>query len=295
AADPTKVALIGEGADGKTWQLTFRDIQRKANQLANFLLSIGLVKGDRVMLLLGQNPWTAIGHGACWKAGLVSVPVSVLFAADAVAFRLGHVAARVVITDLANQPTAVRAREQATEAVRIFVIDGREPEAESLPDAIEPARDAFTNADTAADDPAFLNFTSGTTGNPKGALQAHRSMLGHMPGAEMGYDSFPQPGDCMWSSADWAWLAGLMDVLMPAWFHGVPVLTFRAPRFDPEQALTMMGRHRVRTTLLTPTMLRVMRQIPDPVKRYGLDLRTIISGGESVGKELHERSEEHTS
>ncbi len=106
----------------------------------------------------------------------------------------------------------------------------------------------------------------------------------------MGFDSFPQPGDCMWSPADWAWLAGLMDVLMPAWFHGVPVLTFRAPRFDPEQAFTMMGRHRVRTTLLTPTMLRVMRQIPDPVKRYGLDLRTIISGGESVGKELHEWS-----
>ena len=135
-----------------------------------------------------------------------------------------------------------------------------------------------------------LDVATGTTGNPKGALQAHRSMLGHMPGAEMGFDQFPQPGDCMWSPADWAWLAGLMDVLMPAWFHGVPVLTFRAPRFDPEQAYAMMGRHRVRTTLLTPTMLRVMRQIPDPVKRYGLDLRTIISGGESVGKELHEWS-----
>ena len=155
ATDPGKIALIGEGPDGKVWQMTFRDVQRKANKLANFLLSIGLVRGDRVMLLLGQNPWTAIGHVACWKAGLVSVPVSVLFAADAVAFRLGHVAARVVITDLANLPTAVRAREQATEAVRIFVIDGREPEAESLPDAIEPARDAFTNVDTAADDPAF--------------------------------------------------------------------------------------------------------------------------------------------
>ena len=97
ATDPGKVALIGEGPDGKVWQMTFRDIQRKANKLANFLLSIGLVKGDRVMLLLGQNSWTAIGHVTCWKAGLVSVPVSVLFAADAVAFRLGHVAARVVI------------------------------------------------------------------------------------------------------------------------------------------------------------------------------------------------------
>jgi acetyl-CoA synthetase len=292
AVDASKVALIGEAADGKVWQLTFRDVQRKANQLANLLVSIGLAKGDRVMLLLGQDPWTAIGHIACWKGGFVSVPVSVLFAADAVAYRLNHVNARIVITDAANLETAARACEQATEPVRLYVIDGHEPEAESLLDAIESARDIFTNVDTAAEDPAFLNFTSGTTGNPKGALQAHRSMLGHLPGAEFCLDFFPQPGDVMWSPADWAWLAGLMDVLMPAWYHGVPVLTFRALRFDPEQAFAMIGRHQVRTTLLVPTMLRLMRQVPDPVRRFGTKLRAIYSGGEPVGKELLEWSTE---
>src|SRR5580704_12038296 len=111
AADPGKIALIGEGLDGKVWQMTFRDVQRKANKLANFLLSIGLAKGDRVMLLLGQNPWTAIGHVACWKAGLVSVPVSTLFAADAIAYRLNHVGIRVVITDLANLGKLLQARK----------------------------------------------------------------------------------------------------------------------------------------------------------------------------------------
>jgi acetyl-CoA synthetase len=292
ADDPSKIALIGEGDDGKAWQLTFRDVQREANRVANLLCSIGLSKGDRVMLLLGQNHWTAIGHVACWKAGLVSVPVSALFAADAVAYRLNHVNARVVITDVANLPTATRARAQAAEPVRIYLIDGREPEAESLVEAIEKARDTFTNVDTLSEDPAFLNFTSGTTGNPKGALQAHRSMLGHLPGAEFSLDFFPQPGDLMWSPADWAWLAGLMDVLMPAWYHGVPVLTFRAPRFDPEQAFAMIGRHGVRTTLLVPTMLRLMRQVPNPVERFGARLRAIYSGGEPVGKELLEWSAE---
>ena len=288
AADASKIALIGEGVDGKTWRMTFREIQRKANQLANLLVSIGLQKADRVMLLLGQNPWTAIAHVACWKAGFVSVPVSTLFAADSVAYRLNHVGARVVITDHANLPTAVQALTLAVEPVRLYLIDGHAPEAETLTASLELARDAFTNVDTAADDPAFLNFTSGTTGNPKGALQAHRSMLGHLPGAEFGLDFFPQPTDVMWSPADWAWLAGLMDVLMPAWYHGVPVLTFRAPRFDPEQAFAMIGRHRVRTTLLVPTMLRLMRQVPDPVGRFGAKLRAIYSGGESVGKELLE-------
>ncbi len=288
AADPGKIALIDEEEDGKTWRMTFREIQRKANQLANLLVSLGLVKGDRVMLLLGQNPWTAIAHVACWKAGFVSVPVSTLFAADAVAYRLNHVAVRVVITDVANLEKLTQARMSAPETEHVYVIDGRGPEARSLTASLEGARDTFTNVDTAANDPAFLNFTSGTTGNPKAALQAHRSMLGHLPGAEFCLDFFPQPGDVMWSPADWAWLAGLMDVLMPAWYHGVPVLTFRAPRFDPEQAFTKIGRHKVRTTLLVPTMLRLMRQVPDPVGRFGVELRAVYSGGESVGKELIE-------
>ena len=110
ADDPSKIALIGEGADGNVWQLTFRDVQRQANRLANLLCSIGLSKGDRVLLILGQNPWTAIGHVACWKAGLVSVPVSTLFAADAVAYRLNHVKARVVITDVICRPLRALAR-----------------------------------------------------------------------------------------------------------------------------------------------------------------------------------------
>ena len=288
ARDPGKVALIGVDGDGKSWEMTFREVQRRANKLANLLLSLGLAKGDRVMLLLGQNAWTAIAHVACWKAGLVSVPSSTLFAAEAIAYRLDTAGVRVAITDLANLSTMEAARRLAPATEHVFLIDGAGPDAPSLETALEAARDTFINVDTAADDPAFLNFTSGTTGNPKGALQAHRSMLGHLPGIELGLDSFPHPGDCMWSPADWAWLAGLMDVLMPAWYHGVPVLTFRAPRFDPEQAYAMMGRHRVRTALLTPTMLRLMRQVPDPVGRYGIAMRAIISGGESVGKELHE-------
>ena len=92
----------------------------------------------------------------------------------------------------------------------------------------------------------------------------------------------------MWSPADWSWLAGLMDILMPAWFHGKPVLTFHATSFDPERALSMMGRHRVRNVLLTPTVLKLIRQVPDPWDRFGLDLRSVISGSEAVGKDLLE-------
>ena len=130
AADPGKIALIGEGADGKIWRMTFLEVQRKANQLANLLVSLGLVAGDRVMLLLGQNAWTAITHVACWKAGFVSVPVSPLFGSDAIAYRLNHVGIRVVITDLENLPKVAQARTLAPETEHCYIIDGQAPEAE---------------------------------------------------------------------------------------------------------------------------------------------------------------------
>ena len=220
AGGPGKIALIGEGADGKIWRMTFREVQRKANQLANLLVSLGLVNGDRVMLLLGQNAWTAIGHVACWKAGFVSVP-----AVDPVRLRTRSPIALITSASASSSPIwtiSPRLRRRGRwrrQLSTCFSSMARAPEARaSLEELIEAARDTFANVDTAADDPAFLNFTSGTTGNPKGALQAHRSHAWTSAGRRVGLDFFPQPGDCMWSPADWAWLAGLMDVLMPAWY-----------------------------------------------------------------------------
>lgn len=284
ARDATKVALLGQDDDGSIWTMTFRHVQRQANRLANLLRGLGLKRGDRVMILLGQDPWTAIAHVACWKSGLISVPAPVLFGPDAIAYRLEHASIHAAIT---NEENVWKLREARTDCLRHVLVTDAISRDVALSHLLASASDHFVNVDTAAEEPAFLNFTSGTTGNPKGALQAHRTMLGHMPGTEFSLDFFPAEGDIMWSPADWAWLAGLMDVLMPAWYHGVPVLTHRDRRFDPERAFMMMGRHAVRTALITPTMLKLMRQVTDPVPRFGLSLRTVISGSEAVGEDLH--------
>jgi acetyl-CoA synthetase len=101
---------------------------------------------------------------------------------------------------------------------------------------------------------------------------------------EMPHHFFPQPGDLFWTPADWAWIGGLFDVLMPAWHHGVPVLARRFRKFDPAQAIDLMARHAVRNAFLPPTALKLMRQAG--VKAEGVELRTIASGGESLGSEL---------
>jgi acetyl-CoA synthetase len=288
AGSDDKVALIHQQPDGKVRYYTFREMQRYANQLANVLTTLGVLQGDRVMLILPQHPVTAFAHLACWKAGMVSVPTSVLFGVDALEYRLRHSGAKVVITDSANAAKIEELRERVPTLERTLIIDGNDFGALSMRALMQRASDRFDTLPLSPDTPAFINYTSGTTGWPKGALHGHRCMIGHMPGLEVLYDFFPHEGDLLWSPADWSWLAGLMDVLMPAWFHGKPVLTYEAKGFDAEYALAMMGRHHVRNTLLTPTVLKLLRQVPDARRRFGVNLRSIISGSEAVGKDLLE-------
>jgi acetyl-CoA synthetase len=132
----------------------------------------------------------------------------------------------------------------------------------------------------------LIIYTSGTTGPPKGALHAHRVLLGHLPGVELPHEFFPQPGDLFWTPADWAWIGGLIDVLLPAWHHGVPVLAHRMAKFEPERAYRLMARHGVRNVFMPPTALKLMRQAGRAPGGHSCRLRTLASGGETLGEGL---------
>jgi acetyl-CoA synthetase len=138
-------------------------------------------------------------------------------------------------------------------------------------------------ADTAAEDPVFLIYTSGTTGPPKGALHAHRTIFGHLPAFELYYDFAPQAGDVIWTPADWAWIGALMDVVIPAWYHGMTVLTADMD-FEPHAAVRLMVERSVTLAFLPPTALKMMRAAG--VDGSGLDLRAIFTGGEALGEEM---------
>jgi acetyl-CoA synthetase len=152
--------------------------------------------------------------------------------------------------------------------------------------ALAAESEDYAPAATAADDPAVIIYTSGTTGKPKGALHAHRVLLGHLPGVEMSHEFFPENAALMWTPADWAWIGGLLDVLLPAWHHGVPVLARRFEKFDGAGAFELMARHGVTHTFLPPTALKMMRGVAQPPGPGALALRSVASGGESLGAEL---------
>jgi acetyl-CoA synthetase len=270
-------------------RLSFRAVTALANRFANVLSAHGLRRGDRIAVLLPQTPETAIAHVAAFKAGLISVPLFTLFGEDALEFRLADSGAKALVTDAVGLAKLDRIRDRLPALERVFVT-GEAAGAGTLAFEAELARakDTFGAVDTAADDPAIIIYTSGTTGNPKGALHAHRVLLGHLPGVEMPHEQFPQPGDFFWTPADWAWIGGLFDVLLPAWHHGVPVLAYRARKFDPEEAFALMAKHGVRNTFMPPTALKLMRQASAGTSRTRLGPRTVASGGETLGEELLE-------
>src|SRR5690606_5863578 len=134
-------------------------------------------------------------------------------------------------------------------------------------------------------DPAMMIFTSGTTGPPKGALHGHRVLLGHLPGVQFHHEFLPQPDDLLWTPADWAWAGGLLNVLLPGLYLGVPVVAGRFDRFDPETALGLMEKMRVRNAFIPPTALRMLKAVTGIRRRFDLALRSVASGGESLGRE----------
>lgn len=286
-----RLALIYEDAEGKSTPYTFDELKSLSDRFANALLASGAQRGDRIGIFLSQSIETAVAHLAAYKAGMVAVPLFALFGVDAIEHRLGDSGAVALITDNAGvrKIDEIRAALPALRSVFSVDMDSDSSDiqapARSFWQALNSASADFTPADTGADDPAVIIYTSGTTGKPKGALHGHRVLLGHLPGVEMSQQGFPAQATLMWTPADWAWIGGLFDVLLPSWHHGVAVLARRFAKFDGQAAFDLMARHAVSHTFLPPTALKMMRGVERP-ERWTLALCSVASGGESLGAEL---------
>lgn len=285
AAADNRLALIEERG-GNVREHGFADLRRASNRLANVLLAGGVRRGDRVGILLGQRLETLLSHLAIYKLGAVAVPLFALFGPEALAFRLMDSGACAVITDPPGAGKITGLRDQLPQLRAVLATDGGGPGAADLDAAMARGKDDLVPVPTAADEPAVLIYTSGTTGPPKGALHAHRVLLGHLPGVQLPHDFFPQAGDRFWTPADWAWIGGLLDVLLPSLYFGVPVLAGPGGKFDPDAAVDLMARHAVRNVFLPPTALRLLRQAEVEPRERGARLRTVASGGEKLGDDV---------
>ncbi len=243
--------------------VSFGDLTAQVDRIAR-ALKAELSAGARVGVLLSQSAGCAAAHLAIWKIGLISVPLFKLFKRDALSSRIRDAGCEVVLTDA--EGAALLGDLAGAWLVDDIGLDG--PPVEF--------------ADTGPEDPAVLIYTSGTTGSPKGALHGHRVLTGHLPGVAMSHDLLGQPDDCLWTPADWAWIGGLFDVLMPGLALGVPVVAARMEKFSPEGCRDIILRGGVRNVFFPPTALRMLKAADVSVP----GLRSVASGGEPLGAEM---------
>ncbi|MFC6687327.1 AMP-binding protein [Jhaorihella thermophila] len=258
---PDRLAIIDLTGAARR-DVTFGDLAAMTDALARRLLR-AVAPGDRVGVLLSQSPWTAAAHLAIWKIGAISVPLFKLFQRDALRTRITDADLSLVLTDAAG---AAQLGDLATP----LIVDRAGEDGAPVP-----------FADTGPDDPAVLIYTSGTTGKPKGALHGHRVLTGHLPGVSISHDHL-RAGDCLWTPADWAWIGGLFDVLMPGLALGIPVAAARMEKFTPEGCADIVRRGGVRNVFFPPTALRMLKAADMVLP----GLRSVASGGEPLGAEM---------
>ena len=282
---PAAVAIMQDAGDEPAVPTTYAALQRDARRLSNALGALGVMRGDRVAIVMPQRSQTAIALMAVFQMGAIAVPLSTLFGAEALQSRLNDSGAKLAIVDEASAGAIAALRESCPALLKVMGAGAADGTGDvSWGASLAAARDFFEPVDTRADDPALLIYTSGTTGPAKGAVIPHRALIGNLSGFVASQNWFEGDGP-FWSPADWAWTGGLWDALLPTLYFGRTIVASRA-RFDADLALKLMERHRITHTFLFPTALKAMMRVaPEPHASHPrLALRSIMSAGEAVGE-----------
>ena len=290
AEAPARVALLHEDAAGQRTTVTFGALQQEANRFANALAALGVGRGDRVALVLPQRAEVGITHLAVHKLGAISVPLSFLYGGSTLEYILNDCRAVALVIGHEFLPRVEEIRARLPHLRHVIVVGGRGGD-HAWDALVERGAPRFATVDTAAEDPALLMYTSGTTGAPKGVLHAHRVLAGYVVTIALVFNIRFDDRTVFWTPSDWAWVGGLIDVVLPAWAFGRPVLGSTA-RFEPERAFAMLARAGVTHTFLAPTALKMFAQVRRPKERFGTVLQVIASGGESVAAEVLRWGEE---
>ena len=274
-AESDRVACIWEGETGATRSVTFREVRAEANRVANGLRALGLSAGDRVALCLPMVPEILPILYGCLKAGLTVVPIFAGFGAGAIATRLADSGARVLFTaDYLDRrgkriPLAAKMPEFAGKTI---VLD-------SWAEFLAGQSTEFATESLESEARAFLLYTSGTTGKPKGTVHTHAGCLAQM-GKEiwLGFDH--REDDRFFWLSDIGWMMGPWTILGNHLFGGTIFMYDGAPDFPgPMRLWEMIERHRITTFGVSPTAIRVLSKSAGELPRMDT-LRILGSTGE---------------
>jgi acetyl-CoA synthetase len=275
--------IIAEGG-GAEQVFSFDAMRRYSNALANRLRSLGVARGDVVLLMMGNEPALWLSMLACMKLGAVVVPATTLLSKADLQdrFERGHV--RHVIADGA---LAERFVELPGDYTRIATGSAAAPGWQRFEEAGAASEDFAPDAPTRATDPLLLYFTSGTTARPKLVLHTHQSYpIGHLSTM---YWLGLRPGDVHLNISSPGWGKHAWSCFFGPWNAGACVFIFNQPRFNATTLIDVLVTHPVTSLCAPPTVWRMLIQQDLAVVRPRLKLRELIGAGEPLNPEVIER------
>ena len=283
-----KTALLWEGGDGRERTYTFDDLRVLSNTIASHFWRLGILPGERVCLFLDRVPELYIGFVGLLKLGAVVQPLFSAFGEESLEVRLRDAGTRALVTQRKHLPKVRRIRGKLPDLTRVVVVDAeglalKEGETALDLDA-EPRSAGFPDFPATAETPSVLHYTSGTTGQPKGALHVHGSLVAQYLTAKWVLDL--KGDDVYWCNADPGWVTGTSYGIIGPWSNGVTQVVLDAG-FSARLWYDFIQRRRITVWYSAPTAIRLLMRegLPAARERDLSSLRHLASVGEPLNPE----------
>ena len=290
--DASKVAMVWVGGEGRSREVTFRELGERSRRAANALSGLGAEPGDRVFIMLPSIvEWWEIVLG-CIRGRFVSVPGTTLLTPKDIAYRINLTGVKIAITDPENLDKVESVRQECDTLEKIVVV-GEAPGVTSYEDLIRSAWIHLPNPHNLSSEPLMGYFTSGTTGHPKMVLNTHASYpLGHIITGKFWLDN--KPTDLHFTIADTGWAQAAWTLIFAPWTMGAAIFVWdHRGKFDPEATLRIFETYPITTFFAPPTAYR-MFVLEDLTRFKPKAVRHWLGAGEAVTPELIEVWREHT-
>ena len=278
AAPAGQLALVELARDGRRRQWSFGEVADRSARLAGTLAQVhGVARGDVVMTLIGNRPEWVLMMVACFRIGAVALPCNEQLRAKDLTHRIVAADPKLIVADERNLS------ELSAAGPRCRVV--------YLPDdsRFESTVDPSPAVDLAPDDPCLITFTSGTTGEPTGAVHGQRYLPGQRLQAEHWLDA--RPGDLVWCTAAPGWSKSARNTFIAPWLRGAAALLHDA-RFEPAERLEILESERVNVLCMAPTEYRVIAKRTQ-LRRFP-ELRSLVAAGEALNPEVIRAFREET-